>query len=101
MPKRTRAEVAKAKQKEEEEEEKKLEEIPNEEEEPKQDGKQQSDAADVENHAEEEEENLTTFQLPFKKDKHIPCEARTAPNSGSSSLIFTHGAGGGHCVGLG
>lgn len=44
----------------------------------------------------DDDENLTTFQLDFKKDKHIYCETRQCFSTKSSpSLIFTHGAGGG------
>lgn len=82
MPKRTRAQVAAAKQQEEQEGQNEEEHQPN------------KDKAEDEDQV--GDENLTTFQLPFKKDKQIHCETRECPSPSSSApLIFTHGAGGG------
>jgi predicted alpha/beta-hydrolase family hydrolase len=82
MPKRTRAQVAAAKQEE-------GQEYQNEEE-------SQPDKDNSEDEDQDGDENLTTFQLPFKKDKQIRCETRECPSPSSfATLVFTHGAGGG------
>lgn len=80
MPKRTRSEVAAAKQEKKEGSEQQEE---------------QTSQPSKDENGDEEDENITTFQLDFKKDKHIPCERRECSSPSSHSLIFTHGAGGG------
>lgn len=59
---------------------------------------QDEEAASQKRHQKEDEgqeATPNTFQIPFKKDKHITCETRNRPGSSLPSLIFTHGAGGG------
>lgn len=86
MPKRIRAAVTAAKKRETTESEVQESEISSPARQINEDG--EGDEA--------EDADLIAFQLPFKKDKQIPCETRSCPSLDTSpSMIFTHGAGGG------